>query len=134
MTTPPFQQAYLTVLTNLSPYDDVGDDTLQQVSSTQILFTLLSGLALLAKDSAAARGCFGNHTDASVALSVDAGISGSSRDRVSHNPPRAGCGGGEEGQNEGGKKNSKSQHHRFPQHSARSSVCVCVLSVCLVCA
>ena len=47
---------YLTGLANLRPYGDVGDAVLQQVSSTQILMTLLAGLAILAKDNANADG------------------------------------------------------------------------------
>ena len=43
---------YLTVLANMAPYCEPGDNTLQQVSSTQILLTLLTGLAFLAKDAA----------------------------------------------------------------------------------
>ena len=38
---------YLTALANFGPYNDGSDDVLQQVSSTQILMTLLAGLAIL---------------------------------------------------------------------------------------
>ena len=44
--------AYLSVLANLRPYCDDNDDVLQQISSTQILLTLIAGLATLAKDDA----------------------------------------------------------------------------------
>ena len=37
--------AYLTLLANFEPYKDTSDDLLQQLTSTQILLTLLAGLS-----------------------------------------------------------------------------------------